>query len=91
MLKDGWRPAANSAYNLETLARLIEATLALSEESKRMVRDAQRAIDKVKFSESLSMDDHHEVGRVSQRLRELESEFTRLELALKIKTKVKGF
>jgi len=83
MLKDGWRPEANSAYHFETLTRLIEATLAVSEDAKRIVKDAQRAIDDVKFLKKLSYEDHYRVNVTDKKIQNFQSELEQIQQTIK--------
>ena len=83
MLKDGWRPAANSAYTLETLARLIEATLAVSEDAKRIVKDAQKAIDDVKFLKKLGYEDHYRVNVTDKKIQNFQNELDQVQQTIK--------
>lgn len=90
MLAAGWRLQDNPAFTREMQSRLIEATLAAAADAEQIATKAKKVIEDNKFASKLSLEDHHEVDRVSQRLIELEIKIDRLAKKKGIKGYIEG-
>jgi DNA-binding transcriptional MerR regulator len=68
LLADGWRPPANSAYSVESLTRLIEATLLSSEESVNMVCEVEEAVKDIKLFKSQSSQTAVDIAEIKMQI-----------------------
>jgi DNA-binding transcriptional MerR regulator len=71
LLSSGWRPPANSAFNMETLTRLIEVTLASAEQSTKMVNDVQKAVEGIKHYKSVVTENSMELVEIKKEIMNL--------------------
>ena len=90
MLAGGWRLQDNPAFTREMQSRLIESAIATAAEAQEITEEALKAVKENQYASSLSLDDHHEVGKMSRRLRELEVKVERLAKKQGVKGYVEG-
>ena len=82
-LAAGWRPAVNPAYSSETLARLINQVLSSSEQSEETLKDAHKAIKRLKDFEILWTYDRESIRVLSGQMGEVQKKLDRIQLAIK--------
>lgn len=72
MLKSGWRPVTNAAYDRETVARLVEAVLATNEQANKLVKSLQKEVDEIRRFRDYVQEARQEVWQMGFRVLELE-------------------
>lgn len=73
MLKSGWRPVANAAYDRETVARLIEAVLASNEQANKLVKSLQKEVDDIRRFRDYVQEARQDVWQMGLKVAELEN------------------
>lgn len=82
ILRDGFKLQLDSTFTVEAFSRLFEATLALADHSEKLVHDAQRAIDDVKFLHTLTIEQRVQIADMSTKVRQLEHEVSNQKLRI---------
>jgi hypothetical protein len=83
ILASGWRQKINPAYNAETLTRMIEDVLGISDEAKTVIKEAQKAFEDYKAYQTIFRHYQDLVISLRDRIVRDEQEIARIKLYLR--------
>lgn len=87
-LAEGWRLDNDSALAREERSNLVKALVAIVDETNRIMRETEAEVRAAKFARILTQDDHHQVAKNEQLIKELWVRLDEIELHFRMKTEI---